>query len=469
VTTQRWLVIAAVALIAIAAWPFSGIRRAASQPYVAPILPDYLMRNRTIAFYEKRVKGDPQDQISARILGAQYMQRYREGLDVGDLARALHQARRALMLQPQNNAGADEVIASAYYAMHRFQAALKYETAAHAEQPDDFNALAQMGLLEMEMGHYAKALHDIAAARRIQDNEAVWAAQARYDEMTGRLTDAIALMKSAAARSDSVIDNSAEARAWYHYRLGQMLFSSGDVARAEREERVAIADFPSFEMAYRALARFCWGAKDWPCALDAAQKGAAVIPEPETLGYLADAQKALGQMSAATQTQQLIFAVQRIGNAYHINDRLLSVYYSEHGVRLDDSLAIAEREAAKRGNEIHAQDTLAWAAAMDGQWRIAYRAMREATRFHTQDPRVLFHAGMIEMHFGHTRRARAFLQQTLALNPHFDPFYGDVAIRTLYHLDRVLQTSNDREPREASSGNSAPSRTTVAPSIWMSP
>jgi tetratricopeptide (TPR) repeat protein len=431
---RRWLVIAAIALGAIAAWPFVGAGRAASRPYVAPVLPDYSMRDRTVAFYEKRVIDNPKDQISASLLAGQYMQRYRENLDVGDLSRALHQGRRALALQPQNNAGADEVIASAFYAMHRFRDALRYEAAAHAERPDDFNAPAQMGLLEMEMGHYAVALHDISVARRINNREAVWAAQARYDEMTGRLADAVRLMEAAAAKSDTVSDNPAEARAWYHYRLGEMWFSSGQVRRAEYEERVALADFPNFEMADRALARFCWGAKDWPCVLDAAQKGVAIIPEPETLGYLADAQFATGQSAAADQTRQLIFAVERIGNAYHINDRLLSVYYSEHGIRLDDSLSIAKREVGKRGNEVYAQDTLAWAAAMDGHWQTAYRAMLLATRYHTQDPRILFHAGMIEMHVGHPRRARSLLQHALALNPQFDPFYSDAARRALRQL-----------------------------------
>lgn len=444
---RNLLVITAIALVAIAVWPLLGARRAAAaRPYVAPVLHDYARRDETVAFYERRVREDPQDQISARMLGAEYMQRYRETLDVGDLQRGMNQAFRSLRLQPQNNASAEEIIASGYYAMHDFRRALTFETRAHAEQPNDSNAPSQMALLEMEMGHYSAALRELKIARHLKDDPGVWAAQARYDEITGHLAEAIVLMNRAARRTDEVADNSAEARAWYHYRLGQMYFSSGRIAEAENQEHIAVTDFPGFEMGWRALARFCWGVKDWKCAQNAGQNGASIIPEPETLGYLADAQRALGHPGAAERTQELIFAVERIGNAYRINDRLLSVYYSEHGVRLADSLTIAVREAHRRGDaEVHAEDTLAWAAAMDGRWSQAYRAMRIATRFHTQDPRVLFHAGMIEYHFRHLARARGFLSQALTLNAQFDPFYAGVARETLRMISRERQSALESE------------------------
>ncbi len=404
--------------------------------YVAPVLPDYRYRDDTIAFYERRVRESPQDQISAKLLAAQYMQRYREAQDVGDILRSIDQGRRSLKLQPQNNSGADEVIASGYTALHLFRTALAYETAAHRDQPLDSNAPAQMASLQMELGNYAAAAHDLRAATAISNTPTVMAVQARYDELTGHLAAARALLDRAAAQTDGNADNSAQGRAWFHFRAGELAFSDGASAQAVSDERQAIAQFPNFEMAYRALARFCWAGKDWKCALDAASKGANIIPEPETLGYEADAQQFLGQTAAAAQTRALVFAVERIGNSYHINDRLLSVYYAEHGVRLDDALRIAQREVRSRGNEIYAQDTLAWAAAMDGKWALADRAVRQSTRYETQDPRIQFHAGMIALHFGRKAEARRRLEQALKLNPQFDPFYADQARSTLHNLSR---------------------------------
>ncbi|MDP9018213.1 MAG: hypothetical protein M3N19_07825, partial [Candidatus Eremiobacteraeota bacterium] len=383
--------------MAIVAWPFigAGNRARASLPPPAVVLPDYSHRDQTVAFLEKKARGDKQDQITARMLAAQYMQRYRENGDVDDIKRAIAQGKRSLVLQPQNSSAADEVLGSAYTALHKFHEALKYETAAHLDQPYDSNAPAQMASLEMELGNYEAAQRDLVVARKIKNTSTVESVQARYDELTGNQPEARTLIQQGMVEMDAVIDNSAQGRAWYHFRAGELAFSAGAIEEAKADERYALTQFPNFELAYRALARFCWATKDWRCALDAAAKGAAITPLPETLGYEADAQTALGDTAGAQQTQALIFAIERIGNAYRLSDRLLSVYYSEHGIRLDDSLKIAQREVAVRGDEIYAQDTLAWAAAMDGRWDIAHRAAARAIRFNTADPRIAFHAGMI--------------------------------------------------------------------------
>lgn len=390
------MVLAAIAIAAIAAWPFMPHAARASAQYVAPVQRDYELRDKTVAFYEARTRRDPADQISAVLLAGQYMQRYREAGDVGDLTRSLAQGRRALQLQPQNNAAADETIASAYTALHEFRRALAMEEAAHRERPDDSNALSQMASLDMELGRYTDARRNLAAASRVRTTPTVMAVQARYDELTGNLSGAAVLLERAAAIDDSNYDNGAQGRAWYHFRLGEVLFEQNDPQAAEAQEREALATFPDFELAYRALARVCFYQKDWPCALDAGTKGANIIPIPETLGYKADAQDATGDHDGARQTRALITAVERIGNAYHLNDRLLAMYYADHRTNLDDAYRIAQREVRVRGNEIYAQDTLAWTAALDGKWDVARRAIALATRYGIQDPRVRMHEQYIQ-------------------------------------------------------------------------
>lgn len=432
---RGWALLGILAVLAIFAWPFvNGGRARAAYVAPAPIIPDYKYRDATVAFYEKRVKRDPQDQISASLLAGQYMQRYRENSDVDDIMRSIAQAKRSLVLQPQNNGGADGVLGSAYTALHRFRTALLWERAANVEIPGDSNAAAQMASLDMEVGQYAAAQHDLAVAANAKVTPTVLSVQARYDELTGNLADARRLLHAAQVQTDAIADNSAQGRAWFHFRAGELAFSDGAIDEAKKEERVAITEFPNLELAYRALARFCWATRDWACVMDAAPKGAAIAPIPESLGYEADAQAALGDATGEKQTQELIFAIERIGNAYHLSDRLLSVYYSEHGLRLDDSLKIAQREVSLRGDEVYAQDTLAWAAAMDGKWILARTASARATRFDTQDPRIQYHAAMIALHFGDRDQAKTRLGKALALNPSFDPFYADKARETLAAL-----------------------------------
>lgn len=424
------LLLAITVLAAILAWPALGAggRAQPGRPTPAPVMPDYRYRDKTIAFYEMRVKRDPADQISARALAAQYMQRFRETGDIDDVKRCMLQARRSIALQPANNFSSYEVLASAETAFHLFRRALQHEEAAHRDRGDDTNAIGQIASIQMELGRYGEAGIAIrAAAERHPTDSGLLSVLARYDELTGHLGDARAYLARGGDIIDSVLDNPAQSRAWFHYREGEMAFSAGATDEAKGDERTALAIFPRFAPAYNSLARFCWATKDWQCALESATKGADIVPLPETLGYKEDAQRALGDAAGAGQTAALIVAIERIGNAYHVSDRLLAVYYSEHGIRLGDALRIAKREIAVRGDEIYAQDTLAWAAAMDGQWSTAAQAMQKAMRLGTEDPRLHYHAGVIALHFGQRSRAKEEFSSALALNPQFHPRYADDA------------------------------------------
>ncbi|MFN2527287.1 MAG: hypothetical protein ABR584_01050 [Candidatus Baltobacteraceae bacterium] len=431
------LLLAVTVVAAMLLWPLfgSGSRAHAFGPTPAPVMPDYLYRDKTVAFYEMRVKRDPQDQISARALAAQYMQRFRESGDIDDVKRSIGQVRRSIALQPANSFASYELLASAETALHQFRAALAHEEYAHADRSDDSNAIAQIASIDMELGRYEAAGPIIRRAAEQHPTDAgLLAVLARYDELTGHLDDARAYLKRGQAIMDSVLDNPAQARAWFHYRAGEMAFSAGAVDEAKDDERAALAMFPHFAPAYNSLARFCWATKDWKCTLESATKGAKIVPLPETLGYKADAERALGDREAARETDSLIVAIERIGNAYHVSDRLLAVYYSEHGIRLADALKIARRETRVRDHEIYAQDTLAWAAAMDGRWNEARKAMALALRYNTQDPRLQYHAGVIAQHFGNRTEAKAFFAKALALNPSFHPVYADDARARLASL-----------------------------------
>ena len=92
------------------------------------------------------------------------------------------------------------------------------------------------------------------------------------------------------------------------------------------------------------------------------------------------------------------------------------------------------REAAVRGDEIYAQDTLAWASAMDGRWAQARAAAAKATRFDTQDPMVQYHAGIVALHFGDRGSATRRLRRALELNAQFHPVFAEDARHKLAAL-----------------------------------
>jgi tetratricopeptide (TPR) repeat protein len=418
---------ALAAAVAIGGVWFAAHRAAASAASPVPVTTDYRQRNALIAFYETQVRTDPSDQITQRMLGGEYLQRFRETGDLNDVTRAIAVANRSLRLQPQGNVQALGVIASGDLAFHRFLPALAAERAAVEAAPFDDNARAQTASILMEIGRYDAAARVLADPVQRDPNPTWMSIRARYDELTGNLTGARVQMARGSAIVDRMLVIPAYTRSWYHMREGQLAFESGDSDAAGAQFDEALRVFPDNAMALLYQAKLYRAHHDWQRALAAATRSADLYPLPQALGYEADAQRALGDPDGARKTDALIRAEQRLFNAQGINDRLLAMYYAEHREHLSDALAAARSDLAKRGDEIYADDTMAWVLAAMARWQPARVYAERAARYDTADPELQYHAGVIAWHTGHRDEARRRLKAALAADPRFHPFYADDA------------------------------------------
>jgi predicted Zn-dependent protease len=431
-------IVAFLAAIALgAAWPwFASHRAQASGMPSAPISTDYRQRDRLIAFYEGQARRDPSDQITRRMLGSEYLQRFRETGDLNDVTRAHAVALRSLSLQPQGNVQALGVIASSDVAFHRFPEALAAERASLEADPFSDDTRAQMASTLMEVGRYEDARR-ILSSPTDPDLSPTWKSiRARHDELTGNLTEARIEMAEATQRVDRMISISAYARSWYHLRDAQLAFEAGDGEIADSEFTEALRIYPDNAMALLFAAKFYRAHHDWQRALAAATRSAELYPLPQALGYEADAQRALGDGDGASRTDALIAAEQRLFNVQGINDRLLAMYYAEHREHLNDALAAARSDIGKRGNEIYADDTMAWVLATMGRWKEARVYAVRAARYGTADPELQYHCGVIAWHTGRFGEARQRLSGALAVDPQFHPVYADDARRILVAISK---------------------------------
>jgi tetratricopeptide (TPR) repeat protein len=432
---------AALVVVAIALWPSFVSRRenalqASALPTMAPVTADYLDRDRTIAFWEKMAgKKIRDDMMSSRELSEQYLQRYRERGDIGDVLRAENMAKRSLQAQPHGNAGAEVMLGSVYLTLHRFKESLAITREIERDGlENDRDMKVREASLDLELGNYAatKRILDALPPGPLYDISYL-TLLSRYQELTGHLAQARETIEKPTALENSIFEAPAQTRAWFYFRKGELAFEAGDNDEAIADENEALAIFPNYSEANRLKAKFSCALKRWQACLDAATAAANVVPYPETLGYEADAERALGDNEGARRTDDLIVTIEKIGNAQHISDRLLAIYYSEHGLRRDDAYAIAKRELAVR-DDIFTEDTLAWAAAADGRWDEARVASRKAMRFDTENSLLQYHAGMIALHFGDTAQAKERFAKALALNPNFHQVYADDARAQLARL-----------------------------------
>lgn len=424
------------ALVALALWPVLEAGRApAATMTPAPLTRDYESRDQIIAFYERELRRQPADQIKMRMLAGMYLQRFREQYDLSDVSRAERLAQRSIELQPQGNTPGQMALAAALLTYHDFRGALVHERDAWEGEPSNSDALAQIASLQMELGEYRAARATLARIPPAPaENPSVDAIRARYDELTGKLARARALIGTAAQTVDSDVDSPAYDRSWYHMRAAQLAWEAGDDAQAQTEFDRSLADYPNNAMALMFEAKMYRSQGRWNETLAAASACANLYPLPQALGYEADADRALGRARQAREIDELIDAEQRLFNAQGINDRLLANYYAQRGRDLGVALRAARSDLQKRGNEIYADDTLAWVLAALGRWPQARVYAERAVRYGTQDAELQYHAAVIALHTGYPREARRRLQTALADNPDFDPFESPNARRLLASL-----------------------------------
>lgn len=397
------------------------------------VFPDYLERSHIISVYEKKVAQSPNSAFSLRLLADQYLRRFREVADVEDVLRAEQAARQSLALQPRHNEAASMLLASALLSQHLFREALAVVNDVQNPSLEHTNLASLRASIQMELGDYEAAQQLLQNLSKETANSAHNAVVARYLELTGNLASARQLLDEAMQEMDSFYTASAETRAWFHVRSGDLAFATGDFALSEQRYREALELFPRHIAAFTGLSRLYAAQHRWQEALDAANQGVELMPLVETLGYKADAQLALGDQEGAARTEDLIGVVAYLSKIKGIYDRALAVYYTEHGTHLPEALEIAIREVAVR-DDVYAEDTLAWAAAANEQWTEAQQAAQRATRFGTEDALLQFHAGMIALYLGNREEAIKRLTQAVNLNPQFHHKYADEARQVLANL-----------------------------------
>ena len=113
--------------------------------------------------------------------------------------------------------------------------------------------------------------------------------------------------------------------------------------------------------------------------------------------------------------------------------RRLALLWADQNVKLDEALAIAEREHATR-KDIFTADIYAWCLYKKGNFQEAKNIITEAMRLKTKDARIFYHAGMIEKGLGNKKAAADYLLKALQTNPSFDVLQAENAKAALQEL-----------------------------------
>lgn len=413
------VIIVAIALLLSDPRTTSSSIRVASDSSDSTWQQEAVVLDKDIEFYAARVRRDPQGALDRARLGALYLQRARQTGLPGDLERAELVARESFAVRQRKNGLALHVLASSLLAQHKYQEALDNVRILVADDSAELGYLALQGEIEMELGRYASAESSFERLKSWSWKLTIAPRVARWEELRGNPDAAHRILLSARDEAARQPNLSIEQRAWFQLRLGDLALRQGHASAAQAEFEAGLALAPEDHRLLAALARLQFLQGHIEQAAGLAERAVAQVPDPATLGLLADIYAAQGDSAAANDSYRAMETmVMKQPGLYH---RAWSLFLLDHGRQVARVLEQVQAEITSR-QDIYGYDLMAWALYRNGRYTEARAWIQPAFGLGTCDAQLFFHRAMIEEALGNHTAARQAIGTALEINPWLEPW-----------------------------------------------
>ena len=397
--------------------PQVAYQEAETDPAAAPT-------QRTIASLQARLQSDTTSSEAWLELGVALLQRVRETADPSLYPRA-----EAAFLKARDLAPGDPLplvgLGTLELARHEFARALVTGRQALAMVPELSTATGVVVDALVELGRYDDAATAAQAMIDARPDLASYARVSYVRELFGDLPGALSAMQQAIHAGGGASENNA----YVLVQAGNLLVLEGRRHDADAAYARALQLFPDFPAALAAQGRAAVARGDLPTAIALFDHAAAIVPLPDYVIALGDAQEASGDDAAAQDSYALARTETTLFRANGVVvDLELALFEADHG---DSATALRlARQAYAERPTLKAADALAWALYRNGRLDAARTRSAQALRLHTPDPVLLYHAGMIAAAANDRVAARRDLGAALALDAGFSAT-GAAAARAL--------------------------------------
>ena len=394
---------------------------------------------------QARVKRAPEDYAGYAGLGAAYLQKGRETADAADYELAKNALEKSLDQLSNDPAAAFAMTQMAVVCMveHRFDDALTWAQRALELGSGDPSPWAIAGDALADMGDYkgaSEAYLRLKSAYGSEDEKLAFSYQ-RDSRMSflrfvaGDTQGAIQLMRSAVYTAMTT-HMPAENIAWCQYQLGEELFLAGETGLAEKAYLASLDAYPKYYRALAGLAKVRTSQGRYVDGIGLYKEAIAAVPYPEYAAALGDIYQKLGQSEEAKKQHELVEFIGYLSQLnQQIHNRDLALFYADHEIKLQESLALAQKELEVR-RDIYSWDVLAWSLFKNDKPQEASEAISHALEQGTKDPQLFFHAGMIYEKLGDSHKGKEYLERALQTNPEFHITYASVARQTLDRMNK---------------------------------
>jgi len=385
--------------------------------------------DRAVASLQTRLKENPQFESGYAQLGAVYEQKARETGDASYYTRAEEVLKRALELDP-TDFNALVGMGSLSLSRHEFREALRLGEQASTMNPYSAEAYGIIGDAHVELGEYDQANTAFDKMNGLKPSLASYSRISYARELHGDMNGALEEMIRAAKAGEGNV----EGVDWTYVQVGNLYFNRNDYSNAEHYYKRSIFDYPDYPHGLAGLAKVKVAQGKYVDAIKLYQKVVQLLPLPEYVIALGDAQQAAGKSADAARSYDLVDVEAKLQAANGVNSDLeMALFQVDHGRNVDTVLQQATVAQQDRPS-VKGDDVLAWTLFKSGDIARAHAAMKRALRLGSQDPLWLYHAGAIAYAAGDHAAARGYLEQVMQENPHFSLLYERDAAQLLQTL-----------------------------------
>jgi tetratricopeptide (TPR) repeat protein len=342
---------------------------------------------RTIQAMERRLREHPGEAAAAVSLADALLRQARVSNNPGLAFRAEDALKRVLKDDPATY-DARRILGAVYLSQHRFREAIREAERAGVERPTDDWNYGVMGDGHLELGEYDEAWSAFQKMMDLRPTAGAYARAAYALELRGRLDAALQAMQLS---TDATPPSDRESLAWHHAQLGDLYRQLGRPADAALEYAWADHSFPNHPFADRGRAELLEAEGDLAGAVATLEAVMAQSPAPDLAAKLGDLYTTLGRDADASRAYALAEAGWRFDAP---EPARLARFLADHGRKLDEAVALAERTEAGR-HDIFSEDALAWCYFKSGRLADATAAISRAQRTGTRDRMIRSHAAAI--------------------------------------------------------------------------
>lgn len=373
-------------------------------------------KNDVSTFLELRISQDPDDFVALNRLALVYLDQASKSGNLDLLFKARSTAQKSLQASSgKARLGALFVLGQSELQLHHFQNALDFASEILHMDPGSIPTLGLQfdALIEQGELHSAAKKFNALRSRGVQ-GPALWAREARLDELEGRYEQAMQKLDKASKKDSTLL-----------IRYGEMLFKYGHLDKARNVINKALSEESSRWSALEHLAEIEGAQGHWDQAITDFESAIQLCPDrPEVYQGLGDLHAFMGNRDKAVpyyQKAKTLYEVSiREGNDHFLHH--LAGFYADSDEKPAKAKDFAEKDLVLR-RSAYAFDSLGWAQFKLGELEQATRNMEKALSTGLKDPHLLHHAGIIYSLSGKLYEGQDLLRQAQRINPYFLAFH----------------------------------------------